>query len=125
MKLKNVLKKIGFAGAMFITGLGQSFAAPASQNNPALCDLVVKMSGVFNLLSTLAFIGAAFIIAGWAWGFIAAGDVKSDDIKKKGVGLIVGFSLLLGIGFVLKFLISSTGMNMIGCVNQFSNFGLI
>ena len=78
-------------------------AMPAFAENP-MCELITKMQGVFRLLRTLAFVGAAFFIAGWAWTYISkAGENKDgivEDIKKKGISLLVGFALLFMIGVV-------------------------
>jgi hypothetical protein len=57
----------------------------------------------------LAFIGAAFIIAAWAWDFISAGKVEMKDIKTKGIGMFVGFALLFTIGILVNFLLSAAG----------------
>lgn len=115
MKLKNVLKKIGFAGVALLAGSGVALAAVGSENNEGLCTLIGQMYGVFRILRTLAFVGAAFIIAGWAWTYISKGEAALDDLKKKGIGLFIGFVLLFGIGIVLSFLMSSAGMESIGC----------
>ena len=67
--MKNLLKKLGFAGIVVLTGASAAMAAPAGVggvNNSGLCDLIGQMYGVFQILRTLAFVGAAFIIAGWA-----------------------------------------------------------
>lgn len=117
MKLKNVLKKIGFAGVALLAGSGVALAAVGPENNDGLCTLIGQMYGVFKILRTLAFVGAAFIIAGWAWGYISKGEAALDDLKKKGIGLLIGFVLLFGIGMVLSFLMSSAGMESIGCEN--------
>lgn len=90
-------------------------ATPAMAADDGLCALMRQMHGVFGTLRTLAFVGAAFIIAGWAWGFISKGEVKMDDLKNKGTGMLVGFVLLFGIGVVLSFLMSQGGLNAIGC----------
>ena len=98
------MNKVNFA----IVGLMVSIA-PAMAANEGLCDLIVKLGGLLTTLRTLAFIGAGFYIAQWAWGFIKAGDVKIEDVKDKGVGVLVGFVLLFSIGAVLGFLISAAG----------------
>ena len=90
-----------------------AFAAPAANNG--MCELIKNLKGVFGLLRTLAFVGAAFYIAGWAWGYISKGEAKLDDIKNKGIGLLVGFALLFLIGVILSFLLSATGQHAIGC----------
>lgn len=124
--MKNLLKKLGFAGIVVLTGASAAMAAPAGVggvNNSGLCDLIGQMYGVFQILRTLAFVGAAFIIAGWAWGYISKGEVKMDDLQKKGTGMLVGFVLLFGIGIVLQFFLSSAGLGLIGCENVILDWG--
>lgn len=122
--MKKMLKKIGFAGLVILAGATVAVAAQPGAggvgvvNNDGLCGLIIQMQGVFKILRTLAFVGAAFLVAQWAWGFIKAGDVKMDDLKDKGTGLLVGFILLFSVGAVLQFLLSSTGMNAIGCATE-------
>lgn len=119
--MKNILKKIGLAGVVVLAAGGAAMAAGAAGgvgvNESGLCALIGQMYGVFKILRTLAFVGAAFIIAGWAWGYISKGEVKMDDLQKKGTGMLVGFVLLFGIGVVLQFFLSSAGLEMIGCQN--------
>ena len=119
--MKNILKKIGLAGVVVLAAGGAAVAAGAAGgvgvNESGLCALIGQMYGVFKILRTLAFVGAAFIIAGWAWGYISKGEVKMDDLQKKGTGMLVGFVLLFGIGVVLQFFLSSAGLEMIGCQN--------
>ena len=122
--MKKMLKKIGFAGLVILAGATVAVAAQPGAggvgvvNNDGLCGLIIQMQGVFKILRTLAFVGAAFLVAQWAWSFIKAGEVKMDDLKDKGTGLLVGFILLFSVGAVLQFLLSSTGMNAIGCVPE-------
>jgi len=94
------MKKIIFGLVAVLAGIG---TASAAQLGGDPCVLIANMRGVFNTLRTLAFVGAAFCIAGWAWGYISKGDAGMDDLKKKGIGLLVGFTLLFGIGIVLQF----------------------
>ena len=75
------------------------------EDSNAMCDLIVQLGSVFRMLRTFAFIGAGFLIAGWAWGYISKGEAKIDDLKKQGSGLLVGFILLFVIGLILEFLI--------------------
>lgn len=124
--MKNLLKKLGFAGIVVLTGASAALAAVAGGagvNNSGLCNLIGRMYGVFQILRTLAFVGAAFIIAGWAWGYISKGEVKMDDLQKKGTGMLVGFVLLFGIGIVLQFFLSSAGLGLIGCQDVILNWG--
>lgn len=116
--MKEILKKVGFAGAVIMAGASMpalAAAAAGGVSEAGLCGLIQQMYGVFKILRTLAFVGAAFIIAGWAWGYISKGEVKLDDLQKKGTGMLVGFVLLFGIGVVLQFFMSSTGLGWIGC----------
>lgn len=125
--MKKLMKKLGFAGVATIAGTAVAMAAQAPAgvgvNTSGLCALIGQMYGVFQILRTLAFVGAAFIIAGWAWGYISKGDVKLDDLQKKGTGMLVGFVLLFGIGVVLQFFLSSTGLGMIGCSDLITSWG--
>lgn len=78
------------------------------ENN--ICDLIVKMQDVFKLLRVLAFAGAAFILAKYAWEAITTGKIGGKDmmegVKITGIGMLVGFFLLFGIGIVLSALLS-------------------
>lgn len=123
--MKNILKKLGFAVITVFAGASVALAAPAAGgvSNDGLCALIGQMYGVFKILRTLAFVGAAFIIAGWAWGYISKGEVKLDDLQKKGTGMLVGFVLLFGIGVVLSFFLSSAGLSAIGCDSVIMNWG--
>lgn len=123
--MKNILKKIGFASVVVLSGAAAAVAAPAAAgvSNNGLCVLISQMYGVFKILRTLAFVGAAFIIADWAWGYISKGEVKLDDLQKKGTGMLVGFVLLVGIGMVLSFFMSSAGLNSIGCDEVIRTWG--
>ncbi|MDR0741288.1 MAG: hypothetical protein LBF28_00755 [Rickettsiales bacterium] len=102
------MKKVIFGLSAVFAAISVASAAPVGGD---ACALVNSMQGVFRTLRTLAFIGAAFMIAGWAWGYISKGEISGgiDDLKKKGVGLLVGFTLLFSIGIVLSFLGPITG----------------
>ena len=130
--MKSLLKKIGVAGFVMLAGGAAALAAPAAGgvvavNADGLCGIINEMYGVFRILRTLAFVGAAFIIAGWAWGYISAGKgVDMEALKKKGTGMLVGFVLLFGIGVVLQFFIfSNTGLSAIGCEEVISKWGMM
>lgn len=110
--MKKVMNKVNFA---IISMMVASPAFAAVQEN-AICSLVRDMKGVFSMLQTFAFIGAAFMIAGWAWGYISSGKAEMKDIKDKGTGLLVGFILLFGVGLVLRFITSASGGAVMGCV---------
>lgn len=72
-----------------------------------MCKLIEKMQDVFKTLRVLAFVGAGFYMAGWAWGYISKGEAKMDDLKSKGTGLLVGFVLLFAIGVIITFLMGA------------------
>lgn len=117
--MKKIMNKANFA----IVGLMASMApAMAAANiDSGLCKLVAELGGLLKTLRTLAFIGAGFLIAQWAWEFITKpGDVKLEKFKEKGVGMLVGFVLLFGIGTVISFLMSAAGQA--GCVTEFSTW---
>ncbi len=109
--MKKIMNKINFALIAIMASV------PAFAADKAMCEALTKLHDVFNLLRTLAFIGAAFYIAGWAWGYISKGEAKMDDIKNKGLGLIVGFSLLFLVGVILTFIMSASGAKFIGCAD--------
>lgn len=114
--MKKVMNKVNFALiAMMMSA--SAFADEKIQLNAGggMCDLFTRLHGVFNTLRILAFVGAAFYIAGWAWSYISGGDAKTDDIEKKGKALVIGFSLLFLIGVVLSFVMSAAGMELLDC----------
>lgn len=115
--MKKLMNKFNFAIIGLMASMAPSMAAVTEASmNKALCDLAVQLGGVFSVLRTLAFVGAGFVIAGWAWGWIAAGEVKFDDVKKRGIGLLVGFILLFGIGAILSAFMSMAGEGgSLGC----------
>ena len=123
--MKKLFQKIGFASLVLFSSSLAAFAATraggAAMGN-GFCNLIVRMHDVFVLLRTLAFVGAAFIIAGWACGMIKDGKVDQEDLRKKGTGMLVGFILLFAIGVVLSFFLSATGMNAIGCSDVILNW---
>ena len=110
--MKKVMNKINMA----IIAAMVSSPAFAVVNESAMCLFMKDLRGVFNMLRTFAFIGAAFMIAGWAWGYISKGEAKMDDLKNKGTGLLIGFILLFSVGLILQFLVSASGGRALGCV---------
>ena len=102
--MKKIMNKVNFA----IVGIMVS-VAPAMAANQGLCNLIDKLGGLLKTLRTLAFIGAGFYIALWAWEFIKAGEVTMAAVQKKGIGLLVGFVLLFSIGALLGFLMNAAG----------------
>lgn len=118
--MKKLIQKASFASLMlFAMTMGNARAANSvpdfSQN---ICRLVGEMGTLFGTLRTLAFIGAAFIIAGWAWGYISSGKVELKDVKEKGVGMLVGFVLLFCIGALITVFMPGNGF----CEAEFGNW---
>lgn len=104
MKLSKV-----FAFASIALVFGMTAANAADYGN--VCVLIQELGNVFRVLRTLAFAGAAFVLAGWAWKYITTGWGKSGDggtdleaTKKQGIGMLIGFILLFGIGMIMQFL---------------------
>ena len=107
--MKNLIVRLRFYSMFVMSALisSSAFASEGGRSSAvqSVLDLIESLKPIFEVLSILAFVGAGFIIAGWAWGFIAAGEVKFDDVKKKGIGMIIGFILLFAIGAILQFLL--------------------
>lgn len=116
--MKKIINKLNFA----LIGILCTAPAMADVNESGLCILLKDLHSVFNMLRTLAFVGAAFTIAGWAWGYISSGKAEIKDLKDKGTGLLVGFILLFAIGMVLSFLMTTSGAKSIGCQNELLNW---
>jgi hypothetical protein len=121
--MKKIMNKINFALIGLMVSVPALAETAASGTNNDMCNALKSLSGVFALLRTMAFIGAAFYIAGWAWGFISSGKAEMKDVKDKGIGLLVGFSLLFLVGILLSFVMSTTGQGWIGCKEVIRNFG--
>lgn len=110
--MKKHLTMIGFAALSALIVVTNASAANASlTENASVCGLIAEFKGIFKLLRTLAFVGAGFLIAGWAWGYISGGkEIKAmDEVKNKGISMLIGFILLFGIGTFLQVLSSATG----------------
>jgi hypothetical protein len=112
------MKKVGFTLLALLLIVPAAMAADSSSTTLGMdvkgtvCALMAQFGGVFNMLRILAFVGAGFTIAGWAWGWIKGGAGPStDDLQKKGIGLLVGFTVLFGLGAVISALMSMTGEN--------------
>ena len=117
--MKKIMNKINFALIAMIVSTS-AFAAKSGGTGKitvsnGMCDLINRLHGIFEVLRILAFVGAAFYIAGWAWKYITSGSVKVDDLKNQGIALLVGFGLLFMIGVLFSFVLSASGMEMIGC----------
>lgn len=110
--MKNYAKVLVFAA---IVALVVVPAHAALHVDKETCDLIGRMQEIFRTLRILAFVGAGFYMAGWAWDYISKGEAKMDDMKKKGIGLLVGFTLLFIIGVVISFVLSVTGPGDTDC----------
>jgi len=102
-----LFKTLAFAGLAVLLGATAAYAAPPAIGNA--CVLISSLQGIFRTIRNLAFVGAAFILAGWAWQFITQGwgiEKKTDltAAKDKGAGMLIGFALLFGIGIIMQFL---------------------
>lgn len=92
----------------------------AAGNIDGMCDLIAEMQDIFKLIRTLAFVGAGFILAKYAWEAISTGKLngEADLVKgaqKTGLPMLVGLILLFTIGTILQVLSSATGAELIGC----------
>lgn len=102
-----------------VAAFAQDALAANVSTEPAVCDLLRRFKGVIGTIRTLAFIGAAFMIMEWAWTYISdPTKLTKTDIKDKGLGMLVGFALLLGVGFVLNFIGSTSGQETLGCITE-------
>jgi hypothetical protein len=104
-----LFKIFALAGLAVLAGVGAASAA-GQYGDP--CALINNLGGIFRTLRTLCFAGAAFVLMGWAWEWIKKADNLVEDAKKKGVGMLVGFALLFGVGLVMQFLPGVAGCNI-------------
>ena len=109
--MKNYAKVLVFAAIVALIIV----PAQALTVSTPVCNLVGEMQKVFRLLRILAFIGAGFYIADWAGGFISAGKVDMAKAKEKGIGLLVGFTLLFIIGVMISVVLGVTDENGTNC----------
>ncbi len=117
--MKNYAKVLVFAAIVaLIVVPAMAAGGDACAGKEGVCGLVCKMQDVFKTLRILAFVGAGFYMAGWAWTYISKGEAKMDDIKGKGIGLLVGFTLLFAIGIVISFLMNTAGSDGTKCVAE-------
>lgn len=118
--MKKLIKKLNFA----VIGIMASAPAMALDSNmkDALCKMGEEFGNIFEILQILAFVGAGVTIAGWAWGYISGGKAVDvvKEVKEKGVGMLIGFFLLFGIGTVLSIFMSMIGEGgSLDCVQKF------
>ena len=74
--MKKLMYKLNFA----IVGIMASVPAFAVESED-ICKLVGELQGVFKIMRTLAFVGAGFLIAKWAWGYIEGGKVDAKGVQ--------------------------------------------
>lgn len=125
--MKKQFFKIAFAAvSSLIVVSGAMAAGHTIAANADMCVFIKEFQGIFKMLRTLAFLGAGFTIATWAWGWISKPDeIKVEDlVKKKGLPMLVGFILLFGIGTVLQLLSTAGGLNTLGidCPDVFTGW---
>ena len=111
------MKKVGFALLAMLVAV-PAMAATSPDLTETVCALMEQFGSVFNILRILAFVGAGFTIASWAWGWISGGKgPDTKDLKEKGIGLLVGFAVLFGLGAILSAFMSMAGDGgSLGCV---------
>ena len=119
MKIKKIIC-LGLL-AMISQSVWAANATAGKLDVNGLCDLVARLQEVFNILRTLAFIGAGFMLAKYAWEAISKGKIGGKDdfvegTKAVGIPMLVGFVLLCSIGVLLSVLGSVSGMQMLGCI---------
>ncbi len=98
-------------------------AFAAGSGSDGLCTLIAEMQSVFKVLRTLAFVGAGFILAKYAWEAISTGKLNGETelikgVQKAGISMLVGLILLFAIGTVLQVLSSASGAELIGCTTE-------
>ncbi len=99
-----------------------SGTAMAANDGNGLCDLIVRMQDIFKILRTLAFVGAGFMLAKYAWEAISSGKINGKDklvegAQSIGIPMLVGLILLFGIGTFLQVLSSASGAKLLGCTD--------
>lgn len=118
--MKKLMKRLNFAIIGVMASVSSSMAAGGADD--ALCMLAEKFGDIFEIIQTLAFVGAGITIAGWAWGYISGGKAidPTKEVKEKGIPMLIGFILLFGIGTVLSIFMTMTGEGgSMGCVPEF------
>ncbi len=115
MKNKTIFVAIGLAMLVL--------PAWAAGDISGMCELIAEMQGIFKLIRTLAFVGAGFLLAKYAWEAISTGKLngEADLVKgaqKTGIPMLVGLILLFAIGTILQVLSSATGAELMGCSTE-------
>ena len=126
--MKKLMNKANFAIIGLMISMSSVVAATSTTpkapalavNYSGLCDLIERLGTLLKTVRILAFIGAGFLIAQWAWEFVSKPqDVKLETFKTKGVGMLVGFVLLFSVGAVLTFFINAAGAGgSLGCAAE-------
>ena len=123
--MRRTLKVFVFVLSIVITNVGVALAEDGLETGydySNICGLIKELSVLLTVLKVLAFAGAAFVLAAWAWDWITkggSGDINLlEDAKKRGIAMFVGFTLLMLVASIIQFL-----PGFAGCKNEFSNFG--
>lgn len=106
------VKHLIFCASAFLLVTVPAFAAKTSAaagSKDGICSLIIEFKSIFALIRTLAFVGAGFVLAKYAWNLISKGDMKgdgkggdlTDQLKTFGLPMIIGFVLLFAIGAIL------------------------
>lgn len=109
--MKKIMRRINFALVAMMTAPISAFAddGKALAMGETVCELAQQFGAVFKGLRLLAFIGAGFILASWAWTYISKGEAKLEDVKTKGMGMLIGFAMLFLVGVILTAFMTMTG----------------
>lgn len=105
-------------------GLGMlALPALAAGDIDGMRKLIAEMLDIFKPIRTLAFVGAGFMLAKYAWEAISTGKLngEADLVKgaqKTGMPMLVGLILLFAIGTILQVLSSATGAELLGCSTE-------
>lgn len=85
-------------------------STPTLAADDGMCELIEKLQGVFGTLRTLAFVGAGFILAKYAWEVITTNKIAQKSVmegaKEVGIAMIFGFVLLFSVGIILSALLN-------------------
>jgi len=122
MKKYITVKNLRFLSVFLLTVMivGSAMAEDNQQVfkiSTEMCNLIKELQETFKLLRVLAFLGAGFILAKYAWEAISSGKIGGKDliegVKTSGISMIVGFALLFMIGVLISFLLNgrATGCN--------------
>lgn len=115
------MKKVGFTLLALLLTVPAMAATGGADLTQTVCELAKQFGSIFNVLRILAFVGAGFIIAGWAWDWISKGKgPETKDLKDKGMGMLIGFAVLFGLGAIISaFMAMTEEGGAFGCITDF------